>query len=913
MVDSFRSTPGQGDRGQGRGGRHGRSPSSGLPTAAHRPSGSRRKKKNRIRLEHNAQSLVIANAFDVSFAHLSQCREQGSLFLLPSPTPAAQSCFLVVERSISGSDDVLYSQHRDVWECLPRGNARVYIKTDSPNGTGGYTLVGAVNGLRKFGDKDSTYGYPDAVQTVIAMETGNGVCGHLSAFALPLAKRGETSVDADTSCDAAEVEDTSHRFWVIGSKDVHIVLDYAVSEECLHYYSSLGCRYSHAIKISRLWKAMLPGGAELSSANSDARAAASPTLTPAQARALHDALHKEMWTSCFEVTFSDSTPLMEDSGVNKLRFYAVTLNKRAFKAACTGHPALSGNKAKERGNGDSLEETADAPNKAPQYSRQDGLCIPVADAEAFYASVGLPFSHYGSSVVYSSPEYVQLVDTIRRSVNSEGCVMYGADAGGKVVRLWTEKSHPYVMERITREAITNHKLTSNELQALLKKKLDHQPPELRDYFKDWEMHRMPWLLHFAAWLQMTRRLTPHMQRNELFQQRSRWHSLQKEFQTAVDSDPKLYSECEQYQHDPVEWDSGTQDLDVIKFVGSQGHGKSTLGRALYALLQKAQYGPCWVNQDELGDRKKFLASLRQAAKAGSKVTHLIIDKMNLDAAMNHDYDNLPLSLTVTWFHPDGEKGLHSVCVDRVLGRGSCHRSLRVDPNLAPQERQAQMKTIRRLVHRALKACEMPKDPPELVLELDITTPINDMVRRIWEKLEDNGMHTLPPVTDKDISEAIDLSHQYESFLSKLPRHPIYACISIQQQEDVARLLSVVPQEFTAGQVVQRAFHLTTMYFGGVMDPVAFVQLAKLLGQSVTLTLESVVADPDGVAVTVFRDDAHYPCANPIPHITISNRKGVPPKYSNDLISPTAYPGDPAKRKVVQVPPNCTISGIFEFR
>ncbi|CAC9520401.1 conserved hypothetical protein [Leishmania infantum JPCM5] len=929
MRDTFRGSSGRGGKGrrggrgrQGRGGGRGPSSSSRPPAASPNTSGGKREQT-----EHDVESIVIPNAFDASFAHVSRCREKGRLFRLPLPAAAAaQRDFVVVERTISGIDEVVYSRHRDVWERLPRGNARVYVKSDWPNGTPTYSLVGAIDGLRKFGCKDSTYGYPDAVQTVIAMEEENGECGHLSAFVVPPAKRGEKLTASQASCDAADEEDTSRRYWVIGSKDVHIVLDYAVSEDCLHYYSSLGCRFSQVVKISRLWKAMLAGGGASSrcgdgsvggcapsSANADARAAASRTLTPAQARAFHETLYKKMWTSCFVAIFSDSQHLMVDSGANELRFYAVTLSKHAFEAACTGRTDLSSNKAPEPDDGDCHEETADAQNEAQQHSRQDGLCVPVAEAEALCAGVGLAFSRYSAPAMYGSPEYVQRVRTINRRIDLEGCVMYGADASGKVVRLWKEKSYPYAMERATREAVTNHKLNGNGLQAWLKKKLDQQQPELRDHLKEWEVNRMPWLLHFAAWLQMTRRLTPNMQRNELLQLRKEWLSLQKEFQTAMDSDPKLRDACGQYRPDPVQWGSGTHDLDVIKFVGPQGCGKSTLSRALYVLLQASRYQPRWVNQDEAGKRDKFLALLRQATQAESTVTHLIIDKMNLDAKMNHDYDNLPLSLTVTWFHPDGEKALYDVCIARVLGRGNGHRSIRVDPNLTQQERDEKMTRTRSFVRKAVRDCETPRDPPELVLELDVTSPLSDMVRMIWEKLQANGTHTLPPVTDEDVNEAISLAHQYESHLHNLPRAPTYACIGIEKQQDVEKLLALVPPEFTAGQVVQREFHVTTKYFGGEMDPVAFVTLAKLLGQSVTLTLESVVADADGVAITVRRDDAHYPCANPIPHITISNRKGVPPKYSNDLISPTTYPGDPAKRKVLQLPANCTVMGIFEFR
>lgn len=871
-------------------------------------------------LELDVESVNIPHAFEASCAHVKRCRERGRLFHLPLP---AANSFAVVERTIGGIDDIVYSKHREVWERLPRGNARVYTQL-APGGP--YTLVGAVNGLRKFGYNDSDYGYPAAVKTVVAVEKENGECGHLSAFVLP----PHVSGNAQHSEEAAT--NTSNRFWIVGSKNVHVVLDYDVSETCLNYYSALGRRYCYAIKIARLWKAMLPVAA---ATTTTAGSAASSTpdgvtrrLSAAQVLQLHTKLHECQWTSCFEAIFSDSQHLVDYDGANELRFYAVTTNARAFETASQSPTTAHADPAPveaEAGtmNKDVEEETVTATKndttpsaKLPQgqpYSRVDGLCIPVHDAEAFYTSVGLRFSHHSDLIPYGGDDYEKLIDTIGCRANSEGCVMYGADEAGTVVRLWKEKSYPYVMERATREAITNHKLAGNDLADAMKKKLRQQRPELRDFFKDWEATRMPWLLHFAAWLQVTRRLTPSMQRNELFPLRNRWLSLQKEFQADMDRDPELYDVCGQYQPDPVQWGTDTKDLDVIKFVGPQGCGKSTLSRAFYALLLKAKYNPRWVNQDESGNRNKFLASLRQATHAEAGVSHLLIDKMNLDARMNHDYDNLPLSLTVAWYHPDGETALYGVCIGRVLGRGSGHRTIRLDPNLTPQERATEEKNIRSFVRKAVHACETPQDPSEVVLELDITTPLPEMVRMMWDKLQDTGTNTLPPITDADIADAIQLARRYETLLCDLPKAPIYACIGLQQEDQVEKLLSVVPADFTRGQVVQSEFHVTTKFFGGETDPVAFVTLAERLGKSVTLTLETVVADADGVAVTVKRDDTRYPCANPIAHFTISNRKGVPPKYSNALISESNYPGDPGRRHVVRLPEGITVTGIFEFR
>ncbi|KPA78733.1 hypothetical protein ABB37_05857 [Leptomonas pyrrhocoris] len=909
---------GGGGRGRyrGRGGRYGRG---GRHHDAAAPSPQGTNSNSRVNdgevppssLELDVESVTIPHAFESSCAHVKRCRERGRLFHLPLPSSAVED-FAVVERTIGGIDDMIYNKHREVWERLPRGNARVYVRetTDGP-----YVLVGAVNGLRKFGYNDATYGYPDAVTTVVAVEKENGECGHISAFVLPLAA-SEMNAPArnDDGTTTTTTTSAKNRFWIVGSKNVHVVLDYYISDACLEYYHALGRRYSYAIKIARLWRAMLHrASAETTTATTNTNTSASRMLTAAQALAFHDMLHTRKWTSCFEAIFSDSQHLVDYDGANELRFYALTSNARAFGAPPAEAPQ-NGATDEEAAKGDSAEVPSSTQQNGPFYSREDGLCLPVNEADALYTGVGLAFSHHSSSVVYRSEDYAKLVDTIGRRRNSEGCVMYGADDAGRVVRLWKEKSYPYVMERATREAITNHKLAGKDLADAMRKKLKQQRTELRDFFNDWEATRMPWLLHFAAWLQMTRRLAPSMQREDLFRLRNQWLSLQKEFQADMDRDPELYDVCGQYQPDPVQWGSDTKDLDVIKFVGPQGCGKSTLSRALYALLGKARYNPRWVNQDEAGNRNKFLASLRQATHAEAGVTHLLIDKMNLDARMNHDYDNLPLSVTVVWYHPDGENALYDVCIERVLGRGSGHRTVRLDPSLTPPERAAAEQNIRSFVRKAVRACETPQDPSEAILELDITTPLQELVRMVWAKLQENGTNTLPAITDDDIHEALTVAHRYEALLCELPTAPIYACIGLPPQGDeAARLLAIVPPAFTDGQVVQATFHVTTRFFGGETDPVAFVALAERLGQSVTLTLDSVVGDADGVAVTVRRDDARYPCANPVPHFTISNRKGVPPKYSSQLISEQNYPGDLSQRRVVRLAEGITVTGVFEFR
>lgn len=148
--------------------------------------------------------------------------------------------------------------------------------------------------------------------------------------------------------------------------------------------------------------------------------------------------------------------------------------------------------------------------------------------------------------------------------------------------------------------------------------------------------------------------------------------------------------------------------DAIVFIGAPGSGKSTLARALYALLVQAGQHPRWLNQDEVGNKKAYLAAMARVcnsvtqshqkakdscgeangssarsppcAPSGSphRVTHLILDKINLDAEMRADYrgNHMRVVLWVAWIHPDGAEAMVQTCLQRIAQRGEAHRTLR---------------------------------------------------------------------------------------------------------------------------------------------------------------------------------------------------------------------------------------------
>lgn len=150
----------------------------------------------------------------------------------------------------------------------------------------------------------------------------------------------------------------------------------------------------------------------------------------------------------------------------------------------------------------------------------------------------------------------------------------------------------------------------------------------------------------------------------------------------------------------------------------------------------------------------------------------------------------------------------------------------------------------------------------------------------------------------------------ESILRRFPRPVIYGAIQINSPDTI---LGLVPPEMLVGKIVQKAFHVTTIYIGGrcteSVDPVLLEQLASLLGKSITVTLTRIVSDPKGTAIAV-RNEGEFPCANAHPHITIANAKNVSAKYSNELLD-DSHAGDP-DRVVLDLPSDTRVTGTFEF-
>ena len=682
--------------------------------------------------------------------------------------------FSLHDRSIGGLDDHVYESDRDVWENVPRGQTAVHVDD---------RIVARVNGLRKFGYSNATYGRPDNVDTIVLLDKMNGECAHIGAF-----------------------EHDGIKYWIAGSKHVHIVWRDGSFVEDIVVYGAV--RYTYALKVAALWEKML-------------------TALPKRYM-IFEYLSSTGFTACAEAILAESEHIVEYEDKDVLVFYALT----------DGTPSRTG-----------LTATT------PQHA--------IADLRQF----GLPTAPASAALLKGSAEYNAALDAVARRNNSEGVVAYGINSSGAVCCMWKEKSYPYVMERVVREAVL-HGRTRTQIVERVTERLADQDISVRAYFAGWEAERFPWLLDFADWL----RTTGVLPVKRAWDVQSRWLTLQHLFRTTPEWRPAASGGAGTASSAPP---------IVVMFVGLPGSGKSTASRSLYKLLVDAGHYPCWLNQDEAAsNRQRFLGAVKAAA-ADSAITHILIDKVNLDSGNRRDYLDLGLtpSLTIVFTHPDGTDAYKELCADRFLGRGNGHRCFHsAGPNAVNR-------------HKFLHICDsmLSKAKPVTegrILSIDVRSSPSEVVTAIASAL---GLDTTL------CEAAIAFSNDYERALSNdadsRRSKPMYGALSTPQ----ISILSSLPADAIVGKTLRSEFHVTLRYIGDIMDPVWYMAFREKIGTSVLVKVTEIIWD-DKAAVACVVLPAEVACANAIPHITLALAKGVQPVYSNALLQKKST----AQRMVVDI-------------
>ncbi|CUG78960.1 Hypothetical protein, putative [Bodo saltans] len=631
------------------------------------------------------------------------------------------------------------------------------------------------------------------------------------------------------------------RFWALGSKQTHMVVRDANLDEDLRNVEFTNQRYKAAFKIATLFGGKMWRQDEF-------------TFTSTTIH-VFDAIVANKWTANGEAIFSDSQHIVDYNGVNDLRWFALSY---------------------------------DAPSAA------HGLCIPCAESAVFFTSCGLHSIVRSDPVVYKSAEYDQLIDTIGQRTNSEGCVMYGSDASGKVVCMWKEKSYPYVMERIIREAIKRG-LVGGELATYAQGRLKQQKQELRRYFKEWEEKRLPFLIEFSAFI--AERFPINAKKRDPWAISCQWLTLQREF--ALLPDARKQALVAKHSTQVL---TGAAAIRSIVLVGPPGSGKSTLARTLMILLQKSGKAPVWLNQDETGGRPAFLDAIKRTVNS-NEATHVILDKSNMEKGNRDDYLQLGLVplLTVVFFHPEGHDALRDLCVARILNRGDAHRSL--CPSNFEEQKKDPKREIKKIIGSFLDRGDIEEYGDETCVPVDATQSADVVASEVW-----NALVTFDPSMPKDdallagiVKDSVQISQKYETVLTQLSAtKQLYAAVKLENKDEIGKLLRLVPKEALAGKKTRDEFHITVKYFGGIIDPKWFVEHSDKIGQPVSIRISEIVFDEKGVAAVVHPT---FPCANKVPHITIACSQGTAPVYSNTLV---------AKQGAKRISVDVELSGVNVF-
>lgn len=606
------------------------------------------------------------------------------------------------------------------------------------------------------------------------------------------------------------------KFWIVGSKHVNVVFREGYFERDILQYKE-NQRYTYALKIAYLFINTMS------------------KITEEQKDKFFDILYENKMTANGEAIFDDSQHIIDYEGINQIRWFALSKNTQS-KEGLSEHPFI---------------------------------------ARDFFISCGLFFADCSQQYSYKSQEYVNYLDNVAKRLSSEGVVMYGLDNGGKVICMWKEKSYPYVMERVLREAIKRG-MVGNELYIYSQKRLSQQSDELRKYFESWEKERLPFLIKFAAWLHTQDKKKVNF--DDPWSISSKWLSLQKECIKL--SDDELLMIADKYKNKKL---SGVSSIQTIVLAGPPGSGKSTLARTLMILLKKCGKIPVWLNQDEAGDRKRYLTAIDKAISS-NKVTHIILDKSNLEKCNRKDYTDRGLDpmITVVLTHSEGNEALIDMCVKRILNRGDAHRSLRTsNPNFKDDPKKA----ITTIIEKFVEKSDIDESADSTYQFVDASLSQDIILSQVWERITHIGTGVDYPIFNtigNQIKDSLVLAQKYEEKLaSRSKTQQLYACLKL--VSPVEELLDVIPDVLLKNKILKKEFHVTVKYFGGVIDPEMFIQIDELINKQIELTLKEVVYDENGVAVLVKKD---FFCDNTHPHFTIATARNIPPVYSNELLQKT---------------------------
>jgi len=722
--------------------------------------------------------------------------------------PGDEATFTVESTRVVGNDDAVYSTDREVWKNVPRGSSRILVDGKP---------VASIQGMRKFGYWDDPYGDRAAVVTAIGSAKVNGENLQVAAFRWPEdaaltvpPMRHFAGGDDDSESDIPEAYKIVYDEHTYPPEPVPAQRYWIVGSKNVPVVFRSEEDLNHPVYEDPRFTYALRNARLFIQTVLHSRAVDSD--------AFWEWLEKEQLTAVGEAILSSSQHIV-DYDEDQIQFFALTRASMDSLAVFNPHTAQ------------------------------------------------INFKHYGlrtpdwvsAAVVIGSDAHRTVISDIREQSGTEGAVFYGMDSTGNICFMWKEKSVIYVLERAAREAIlsgANRDRLANRL-ALRAQELVSDGFTRPGVVDAWMARRAGLLERFRCWLHSEGKM-PRESSDSRWDVQSRWLTLQREFSSVADT-----YVC-----------SAREGPCVIMMQGLPGSGKSTLARSMFVALKKRGMNPRWLNQDEsvgANKRRAYLSALETAMK-DSTVSHIILDKSNLDAGNRADYSGMGITANVAVVLA-GEMNtckdqllntckdqLLNTCKDRILARGTKHRSLRSDGPL--DDVLAKMQAI---------ASDISEDDADKILRLDVHDGRETQLTRLWETLFPTA-----GLTADECAYALTVAKDYENLIGD--HRTMYWAVGI-DSESRDRLIAAA-EGLTTKKFI-KDMHCTLKFMGDFMDPEAEVYYSRLKGQAVQLRCVGFAMDDKALAAQV---EVDILCSNTNPHITMAVGSGIKPVYSNEMLA-----------------------------
>ncbi|KAI3647418.1 hypothetical protein MP228_007639 [Amoeboaphelidium protococcarum] len=256
---------------------------------------------------------------------------------------------------------------------------------------------------------------------------------------------------------------------------------------------------------------------------------------------------------------------------------------------------------------------------------------------------------------------------------------------------------------------------------------------------------------------------------------------------------------------------------VIAIRGLPLSGKSTVARSLFVILKKLGFSPVWINQDELGNRKRYIGAVKHAYEQ-SATKYTILDKTN--RAAENLLDIVEICGRIDYFfnfvHPEdrpdedgaGQCAIQQ-CKSRFADRQDGHRSIGKDDNIE--------KILNAMASMSVNSQNLLRYAV-ILNDIDMTYSSDRTVQQILSVI------SVPVTDDQLVKQSIVVSRQYEKCLLQLNGQR-YISFGVLSDHDINQLLNECGDEVKQFCITHcrnktklQSHHVTVAYFGDLIDP-----------------------------------------------------------------------------------------------